>query len=130
MERMSSYFQSAAFGAVAQVVIGTVWVFHGLYSKLLHGIARHQQIVARVLGKRHAVLATKAIGLGEVALGVWAFTGSERVGCAAVQTAVLVAMNVLEIARARDLLISAMGMAALNAGFLALVWFWATAISR
>lgn len=127
---MSAIFHSATFGAAAQMLIGIVWVFHGLYSKLLDGIPRHRQIVARVLGEKHAGLAVKAIGLGEVALGVWAFSGAERVGCATVQTAALVAMNALEIALAGDLLISALGMVALNAGFLALVWFWATAITR
>lgn len=127
---MNGFFHSATFGVAAQIFIGAVWVFHGLYSKLLGGIPRHQQIVARVLGNRHAGLATKAIGFGELALGVWAFSGYERVGCATVQTVALVAMNALEIARAGDLLISALGMVALNVGFLALVWFWATAIFR
>ena len=35
-------------------------------------------------------------------------------------------MNTLEVLFARDLLISAPGMVALNAGFLGLVWYWAT----
>lgn len=121
---------SATFGTAAQILIGAVWVFHGLYSKLLNGIPRHKEIVAKVLGEKHAGWAVKVIGLGEVALGVWAFTDWERVGCATVQTAALVAMNVLEIARARSLLISAAGMVILNAGFLTLVWFWATATFR
>jgi hypothetical protein len=49
------------------------------------------------------------------------------VPCAAVQTAALVSMNVLEIMLAADLLLSAVGMLVLNAGFIASVWWWATA---
>ena len=122
---MMSFLHSATFQTLAQVVIGSVWVFHGLYSKLLNGIPRHQKIVGRVLGNPVAGVATKLIGVGEVLLGIWAYTGWERLGCATVQTVALVAMNVLEILLAGDLLISAIGMVALNAGFLTLVWYWA-----
>lgn len=123
---MRSLFQSITFEGFAQFAIGCVWVFHGLYSKLLNGIPRHQQIVGRVLGSKFAGLATKGIGLCEVLLGVWAFSGWERVGCAVVQTVAIIAMNTLEIFLAGDPLISAVGMVALNAGFLAVVWRWAT----
>ena len=109
----------------SQIVIGTVWVFHGFYSKILNGVPRHHLIVARILGDRTARWATKVIGGLEIALGIWAFTGFARWECAAVQTLAIVAMNTLEIIRARDLLISASGMVALNLGFLALVWNWA-----
>jgi hypothetical protein len=47
------------------------------------------------------------------------------VECAAVQTAAIVAMNCLEILRAHELLISAIGMVILNLAFLGLVWHWA-----
>ena len=113
-----------------QFLIGGVWVFHGLYSKILRGIPRHRAIVARVLGETHADLATTVIGAGEILLGLWVFSGWQRVPCAAVQTLALVSMNVLEIALAADLLISAIGMLALNAGFLSAIWYWATAASR
>ena len=113
------------FHLAAQIVIGSVWVFHGLYSKLLNGIPRHRLIVAKILGAGNAGAYTKGIGLLEVLLGVWAFTGWHPLGCAAVQTAALIGMNTLEIYLARELLISAAGMVALNAGFLILVWHWA-----
>jgi DoxX-like family len=111
---------------LAQILIGSVWIFHGLYSKLLRGIPRHRAIVARVLGERHADRATNVIGIAEICLGIWALTGWQRVACAGVQTLALVSMNALEVMLAADLLISALGMLALNAGFLALIWSWAT----
>lgn len=107
------------------IAIGSVWVFHGLYSKLLNGIPRHRLIVGRVLGKKLPGTATKLIGLFEVLLGLWVFSGWERTSCAVVQTLALVGMNTLEILLAGDLLISAIGMVALNLGFLSLIWLWA-----
>jgi hypothetical protein len=111
---------------VAQAGIGSVWVFHGLYSKVLNGIPRHRLIVGKILGTSRAVVATKAIGLLELLLGLWAFTGWHSVWCASAQTAAIIAMNSMEILLARELLISSLGMVALNVGFLSLVWWWAT----
>jgi hypothetical protein len=118
-------FQSHTAQTLIGTAIGSVWIFHGLYSKILNGIPRHQLIVGKILGKRIAWSATKAIGLLEVLLGVWVFTGWERLACAIVQTSAIVGMNSLEILLAGDLLISAVGMVILNAVFLSIVWRWA-----
>jgi uncharacterized membrane protein YphA (DoxX/SURF4 family) len=107
-------------------LIGFVWVFHGLYSKLLDGIPRHRMIVAKVLGEEVAQVATVTVGVLEILLGLWAFSHRLPRTCAAVQTLAIVAMNTLEISRAPELLVSAPGMVALNAGFLALGWYSAT----
>ena len=109
-----------------RILVGSVWVFHGLYSKLLDGIPRHRLIVARVLGDEIAAVATVGVGVLEILLGIWAFTHRLPRACAAVQTAAIVVMNSLEIARAPDLLISAPGMLLLNAAFLAIGWYSAT----
>jgi hypothetical protein len=120
-----TFLHSDTFESFSQIVIGIVWVFHGLYSKILKGIPRHQLIVGRVLGDRFAHPATKVIGCLEVLLGLWAFSGIARLECAIVQTLAIVGMNTLEIILAGDLLISAIGMVILNLGFLALIWRWA-----
>jgi len=122
---MNVFFRSETFHITAQIVIGSVWVFHGLYSKIFNGIPRHRLIVGKILGAENAGIATKAIGLLELLLGIWAFTGWQPVGCAVVQTAAIVAMNSSEIFLARALLISAAGMVILNLVFLSLVWHWA-----
>ncbi|MES2476259.1 MAG: DoxX-like family protein [Verrucomicrobiota bacterium] len=108
------------------IFIGSVWVFHGLYSKISNGIPRHRQIVERILGEGIAESATLAIGLLEIGLGLWIFSGFQRRTCALMQTLALVSMNFLEILLAKDLLISASGMVALNLGFIALIWYWAS----
>lgn len=107
------------------VLIGSVWVFHGLYSKVAGGIPRHRQIVERILGEGIAESATLVIGILEVLLGLWIFTRLWRKTCATLQTLALVSMNFLEILLAKDLLVSAAGMVALNLMFLTLVWYWA-----
>lgn len=122
---MVPFLQSHLAQTLSTVLIGSVWVFHGLYSKILNGIPRHRLIVGRVLGTKVAGAATKAIGLLEVILGLWAWTGWQRPGCAVVQTLGIVGMNALEMILAGDLLISAMGMVILNLGFLVAVWHWA-----
>jgi hypothetical protein len=86
----------------AQILIGSVWVFHGLYSKILNGIPRHRMIVGKILGAANAGWATKTIGVLEILLGIWAFTGCHPVPCAVIQTAAIVSMNALEIALARE----------------------------
>ena len=108
------------------IVVGGVWVFHGLYSKLLNGLPRHREIVARVVGEESATPVTKLVGLGEVLLGLWTWSGRARKACATTQTAALVSMNTLEISRADDLLISARGMLLLNALLIATAWVWAS----
>ena len=107
------------------ILIGSVWVFHGLFSKVSNGVPRHRQIVGRILGEGIADGATLGIGMLEILLGLWIFSGIRRRTCALVQTLALVSMNFLEILLARDLLISAPGMVALNLGFIAVIWYWA-----
>ena len=109
------------------VVIGSVWIFHGLYSKILGGIPRHQQIVGRILGEEIAEPATVVIGLMEIGMGMWIFSGKYRKLSAGMQSLALVSMNVLEIKLANDLLVSAVGMVALNMLFLSMIWYWAMA---
>lgn len=113
------------FYILIQILIGCVWVFHGFYSKILNGIPRHRLIVGEILGATNSGVFTKIIGLMEVSLGVWTFTGWQPVECAAVQTLAIIVMNTLEIIFARKFLISAIGMVVLNLVFLTLVWVWA-----
>jgi len=117
MKRMSD--------ALLTALIGSVWIFHGLYSKLLGGIPRHRLIVERVLGEEAGAPVTIVVGALEVLLGLWVFTRRKRVACALVQSLAILSMNTLEIVLAKDLLISAAGMVALNLMFLALAWYWA-----
>jgi uncharacterized membrane protein YphA (DoxX/SURF4 family) len=111
---------------LAATFIAGVWIFHGLYSKILNGIPRHKMIVGEILGETVADAAVIAIGTLEILLGCWVLSGLRRRLNAAVQTLAIVSMNTLEILLAREFLISAGGMVFLNLCFLGTVWWWAT----
>jgi uncharacterized membrane protein YphA (DoxX/SURF4 family) len=102
-----------------------VWLVFGLGFKLLGWVPRHRQIVAAILGDEAAGPATVAIGAGEALVGIWILLGVRPRLCAATQTALLAAMNGLELAFARELLLAPAGMVAANAAFLGAVWWWA-----
>jgi len=114
----------------ARGLIAGVWIFHGLFSKILDGIPRHRLIVERILGEEYAVPATILIGCLEILLGCWVLWGKRRRLCAGIMTMALVSMNTLEIILARELLISAVGMVALNLAFTAVIWWWASKESQ
>lgn len=103
--------------------IGGVWLFHGIYSKILVGIPRHQLIVARILGPDMAMPITFLIGIGEVLIAAWWLSGKFQRTCAAFQTLILASMNFLEIRLANDLLLSAVGMVFLNIILVCSAWY-------
>lgn len=108
------------------IMIAGVWIFHGLFSKIINGIPRHRAIVGRILGQDFSVGMTFLIGALEIALGIWILLGWRKKACALLQTSALVVMNTLEIWLAKDLLYSPWGMVGLNLCFIALIWYWAT----
>lgn len=108
------------------IPIAGVWIFHGLYSKILMGIPRHQMIVERILGEKMGNVLTIVIGVLEILLGLWVLSCFRKKTCATLQTTILVVMNTLEIRLAKDLLYSPWGMVALNLALIAAIWFWAT----
>lgn len=116
-------------GRWATLAVAGVWMTHGLYNKLLHGSPRHLAIVQAIPGLSGAagerVLA--AVGVAEVGIAVWVLSHWLPHLCAAVQTCVLLSMNVVELAYARELLLWPAGLIPVNAGFLAVAWFAAGA---
>lgn len=122
---MPAFIRSSKFRTILGILIGCVWVFHGLYSKICNGIPRHRLIVGRILGEGIADRATLFIGVMEMSLGIWVFSGRQRRSCALVQTLAIISMNALEILLAKDLLISAPGMVVLNLAFFSIIWYWA-----
>jgi len=86
-------------------LIATVWIANGLFCKVLNLVPRHQEIVARLLGNSHAGLLTKAIGLSEIAMGVWILSGIATRLNTITQIIVIATMNVLEFILVPDLLL-------------------------
>ena len=67
------------------------------------------------------------VALAEIGLGSWMLVGRFLPACAAIQTAFIATMNTLELRRARDLLLSPVGMVAANVVFLSAGWYVALA---
>lgn len=90
---------------ILNTAIAFVWLFSGVYCKLLDLEPRHRAIVARVLGEDMAGWATTAIGALEVLMGLWVLTRITPRLCAVTQILVVAAMNILEFFLAPDLLL-------------------------
>jgi len=58
-----------------RVLIGLVWLINGLICKVLMLVPRHNEIVSKILGEKHALLLTHTIGIGEIALAIWIWSG-------------------------------------------------------
>ena len=116
-------------GQLAALAVAAVWLVHGLYNKLLHGSPRHLAIVQSVPGlagtRGERVL--MAVGVFELLVAIWIVTGWAALVCAAVQTVVLLSMNVVELRFARGLLLWPAGLIPVNLAFLALAWMAAVA---
>ena len=111
-------------GGVATAVVTSVWFFHGLFNKLLHFSPRHLEIVQSVpgLAGSRGEVALAAIGLAEVGIALWVLSGATAGVCAAVQTVLLLSMNVVELSVARSLLLWPGGLIPINLIFLGLAW--------
>ena len=90
---------------ILQYAIAAVWLANGLWCKVLDGVPRHRQIVARILGDGHAGLITKVIGGAEVGMAMWVCSSIQPKVCAAVQMTLVMAMNIIEFFKAKDLLL-------------------------
>lgn len=109
--------RTTAFG---RAIIAAVWLYHGLWNKLLGGSSAHAEIVAAVpIGGRELLF---LIGSGEVVLGLWVLAGWRPRLCAIMQTAALVAMNAGGLFWARELIVDPAMMLVQNAMFTALIW--------
>jgi uncharacterized membrane protein YphA (DoxX/SURF4 family) len=96
----------------------------GLGCKVLDLVPRHREIVARILGESHAEQITVAIGIGETGIALWILSGIWPRFCAFMQMALVAVMNVIELARARDLLLFGAVNAIFALAFIALLFVW------
>ncbi len=108
--------------------IALVWLLFGLLFKALDAVPRHRQIVARVVGTERAGAILWLVALTEIGLGGWMLVGHQLRLCMVIQTALIAAMNTLELWKACDLLLSPIAMVCANAVFLSVGWYVALAV--
>jgi hypothetical protein len=106
------------------VAVAAVWLYEGLWCKLLNGQPRQVRVVAAMprYGARIATQSLKLLGIIEVLLSVWVLTRIAPIVCAVAQTALLVALNACGLLWARRVIDDPAGMVIKNFAFLVLVW--------
>lgn len=113
---------------VIRASIAAVWLYEGLWCKLLGRAPSQVQVVTAVprLGPRFGPAFLKALGLVEVAIAVWVMTGIAPGTCAITQMTLLVVLNANGLLWARHIIHDPAGMVINNIAFLVLVWVCGT----
>lgn len=88
-----------------RLLFAAVWLVNGIWCKILDGVPRHREIVARILGEEHSLLLTRMIGLGEVLMAAWILSGIRWKWSCAAQIAAVAVMNIIELIMVPDLLL-------------------------
>lgn len=88
-----------------RLFFAAVWLVNGVWCKILDGVPRHREIVARILGDDHSLALTRMIGAGEVVMAVWILTGIRWKWSSAAQISAVLLMNVIEFFVVPDLLL-------------------------
>ncbi len=110
--------------------IAFVWLVNGLLCKVAHLVPRHQSIVARLLGEKHAVYLTTGIGILEIGMAGWILSRVYPRVCAVVQIGLVVMMNALEFVWASDLLLFGRMNAVVAVLFISVVYGHAFVVSN
>jgi uncharacterized membrane protein YphA (DoxX/SURF4 family) len=107
-----------------RLVLALVWIYNGLWCKLLAQCPQHREIVESLpgaLGQAAGPLLL-AIGAVETLLALWVASGWKPRLAAAAQTALLVPMNAVGLIGGRERIPDASGLILQNVVFLTLVW--------
>jgi hypothetical protein len=107
-----------------RMAVAAVWLYQGLWCKLLGGAGRHAEIVGSVpwLGAAAAHGLLLAVGAAECALAVWTVSGIRLREAAVAQTLMLAAMNGGGLLWAGRLIADPAAMLLQNFAFLLLAW--------
>ena len=79
-----------------RIAVAAVWLYEGLWCKLLRGEPREFEVVKAVprYGPRFGVSFLMALGVVEVTIALWVLSGVAPLLCAIAQTVLLVSLNV------------------------------------
>lgn len=107
-----------------RVAVAAVWLYEGLYCKLLRGEPREFEVVKAVprFGERFGVPFLLTLGAVEVAIGLWVLSGWLPFSCVVAQTVLLVSLNANGLMWSRHLIHDPKGMVVKNFAFLILAW--------
>jgi uncharacterized membrane protein YkgB len=116
----------------ASAAVAGVWLYHGLWCKLLGRCPEQADVVAAVpwLGGKAAKRVLLGIGVVETVLAVWVVSGRRPRGAAAIGTALVAGMNAGGLTFGRRHIRAPKTMVAENVAFLALAWLAAEEDAR
>ncbi len=107
-----------------RAAVAAVWLYEGLWCKLLGRERRQFEVVAAVprFGPRFGAAFLRTLGAVEVLIALWALSGVAPLPCAVAQTALLLALNANGLLWARHVIHDPGGMVVKNFAFLVLAW--------
>lgn len=107
-----------------RLAVALVWLYQGLWCKLLGGCPGHRAIVDAVpwLGEGGGTVFFYGLGAFETGLALWVLSGWRPRTAALVQTALLVAMNGGGLLWGREHIADPGAMLTQNFAFLTLAW--------
>jgi uncharacterized membrane protein YphA (DoxX/SURF4 family) len=116
----------------SSAAVAGVWLYHGLWCKLLGGCPEQVDIVAAVPWLRGKAAKPVLLGIGvvETVLAVWVVSGRMPRGAAALGTALVAGMNAGGLTFGRRHIPAPKTMIAENVAFLALAWLAAEEDAR
>jgi uncharacterized membrane protein YphA (DoxX/SURF4 family) len=115
-----------------RAAIASVWIYQGLWCKLLGRMPHHREIVGTVpfLNNSRAHRAVVALGLLECVIALWVLSGICARDAALLQTFLLAAMNAAGLIWASRAIPDPVGMLLQNFAFLVLAWIVAGSASK
>lgn len=104
--------------------IALVWLYQGLWCKLLGGVPRHEAVVGAVpfIGPAAARGVLIVLGLAECCIAVWVLSGKRMRDAAITQTVLLIVMNAAGTIWASRFIPDLGSMIVQNFAFLVLIW--------
>jgi len=114
--------------AIVRAAIAAVWLYEGLWCKVLGHARLEAQVVAAVpkFGAAFGGPFLKVLGLVEVLLGTWVISGLAPGLCTVAQVLLLACLNLNGLLWARRIIHDPAGMIIKNAAFLVLAWIGGT----
>jgi uncharacterized membrane protein YphA (DoxX/SURF4 family) len=115
---------STADRKLVRISIALVWLYQGLWCKVLGVVPHHLAVISAVpfIGSVAGRMVLLFLGLVECGLGVWVLTGRQLRNAAIVQTILLAAMNTGGAIWAWRLSPDPVGMILQNFAFVLLIW--------
>ena len=115
-----------------QSAVAAVWLYEGLWCKVLGRSPHEFEVVAQVpfLAPATSRALLRVLGIVETALAVWILAGWQPIAAAIAQTVLLVTLNAAGIYFSRHRIPDPAGMLVKNAAFLVLAWVTASAVAQ